>query len=647
MKRLPVIVFIVIVLAAGVFFYLSDQQIDLQAPSAPTLDTSAPVASPAASGITTGRRAGDWQNRLQSRLRQAKWSSVAIDAVWNNNQAWFSILRENHPHGLENQIQLFEKLGRYTHLMPLLTGHPETATLLAQAYEPEALAAVLRNDDCYDVFGGLFVQHSHPLDTADLARALERHGNLICRLIQQGIVGAQALFLYPESDGGKAYGEWTHAVLESALHGSAEDLISLVNLLHQQGAQIRRRMIEDAGFRRDFPRILWPRLARVVEGAGRPFEFYLEDPHLWELAAHPEGERLLEQWVWIWEKIEIGPAGLLYGEYAYPRPLHGMIIQAILTENEGELYPLLQYGQDPSFVSLMQRELPDSKRYALFMRLNQSAEGYVDKLIHLDSLETSALMEELGDEPLALLPGQDAWNTTKKLLQGRDVSMADVGFAVWDTLDTGMMLVTFGGSAILTTTLKQGVKGAVKQGGKAALKNTAKSGLLSRARASVGRYVGKKTASRVSEAGLMPWLKRELLSTMQTTFGKQAAQQAGKKAAAAAFDITPMTRWMFQNAGVNRNTMKTVSGLDARLFMRKDAKVLVKVDSKKASGAVRQFFRDTVVNSGGEAAEELLENQAAHAVAETGASLLAVDAAQAIRQNISAWWSLQSIGLLN
>ncbi|TGO03328.1 hypothetical protein PN36_08220 [Candidatus Thiomargarita nelsonii] len=106
------------------------------------------------------------KNGLESELIKAGWESNAAHAVVALNKDWFTI------HRVEKQIYLLKNLGHYSQLMPLFESHPETASLLAAANNPERLAQLFQNDDCYDIITGLFVQHAAPEDAAALANAL-------------------------------------------------------------------------------------------------------------------------------------------------------------------------------------------------------------------------------------------------------------------------------------------------------------------------------------------------------------------------------------------------------------------------------------------------------------------------------------------
>ena len=204
-------------------------------------------------------------DKIENELITAGWDANAAYAVATLNDEWFTVMQSDHPEKFEKQIILLKNMGYDTHFMPLFEAHPETAALLMASHHPDRLAKVLQNEDCYPIMTGLFVQHAAPEDALDLAQALDKHGSLICRLLQRGLVGSQALFIYPrDKPGVQEYDRWLSTVLEDALEQSDDKLSSMINLLFEQKSNIRTRMIEDATFRYAFRNDLWPKFIRVT-----------------------------------------------------------------------------------------------------------------------------------------------------------------------------------------------------------------------------------------------------------------------------------------------------------------------------------------------------------------------------------------------
>ena len=510
---------------------------------------------------------------LDSQLIKAGWKANAAHAVVALNNEWFTILKQDNPSALEKQLYLLKNLGRYSDLMPLFESHPETASLLAAATHPERFAQIVQNDDYYDIIMGLFIQHAAPDDAAALANALEIHSSLICRLIQRGLIGSQALFIFPrDNPGAQAYDRWLSELLDNALAQPDDKLSSVINLLFEQGESIRAKMIDDAQFRHAFRNDLWPKFIRVTHKTQQPFELYLSDPHLWAFLALPQGERLLEQWPWFLSQEQVNnltPAAVLFGDEAYPEPLHPLIIEAILENDANTLISLLYFGHEPQFVRLMQRNLSDDLKQVVFSRLAQTP-------------NYTALLEDWDKEPrneqlyAELIEGDTGLlSTLDKVVQGREVSAGDAFWAMLDAADIAITIATLDTCALISSSLKLGAKTAAKSVLKQEIKKFVK------------QNAGQAVAKNASETLLASFAKKELFSKMQIIPSKLGEKNAH-------FDITPTLQFLFKKMNVNRTTLKRINNKwDARLFMRKDAKVSVQVDQKKLISGACLFFKIT------------------------------------------------------
>ncbi len=510
---------------------------------------------------------------LDSQLIKAGWNANAAHAVVALNNEWFTILKQDNPSALEKQLYLLKNLGRYSDLMPLFESHPETASLLAAATHPERFAQVVQNDDYYDIIMGLFVQHAAPDDAAALANALEIHSSLICRLIQRGLIGSQALFIFPrDNPGAQAYDRWISELLDNALAQPDDKLSSVINLLFEQGESIRAKMIDDAQFRHAFRNDLWPKFIRVTHKTQQPFELYLSEPHLWAFLALPQGERLLEQWAWFLSQEQVNnltPAAVLFGDDAYPEPLPPLIIEAILENDANTLISLLYFGHEPLFVRLMERDLSDDLKQVVFSRLGQTP-NYTALLEDWDKEPSNEqLYAELIEGDTGLL------STLDKVVQGREVSGGEAFWATLDAADIAITLATLGTGALISSSVKLGAKTA------------AKSALKQETKKLVKQNAGQAVAKNASETLLASFAKKELFSKMQRIPSKLGEKTSN-------LDITPTLQFLFKKMNVNRTTLKRINNKwDARLFMRKDAKVLVQVDQKKLISGACLFFKIT------------------------------------------------------
>lgn len=91
--------------------------------------------------------------------------------------------------------------------------------------------------------------------------------------------------------------------------------------------------------------------------------------------------------------------------------------------------------------------------------------------------------------------------------------------------------------------------------------------------------------------------------------------------ATTAFEATKPLQFLFEKTGVSRTTFKKWTGLEARVFMRNDAKVVI-YPTQGLSGAI---LRETAANAIGETTGEA-----------------AKIAQKAWQQNASGWWLMNA-----
>ena len=660
--------------------------------------------------------ANDVTRQWRDSLIDAGWEPAAARRVVSLNAEWFDILRQEYPRELERQQAILTNLGEFSYLMPFIKKHPETASLLAAADDPKRFADVFGKDACYPYISGLFVQYADPLDSRALSLALENQRDLICRLAQRGIVGSEALFLYPRNAEFQAYQQWLQETLELGLSGKDEELSSLINLLFEQGETIRERMQRDADFRRDFRPVLWPSLKRVARDTGYSYELFLNDKYLWDLLTLSQGEDILRKWALLgtWG---LSPSDLLLGAEAYPPEMHAHIVEALLEGDENTLMALLQFGKEPLFIELVKRPVPSATKNAAYAQLFAAQGNYTAKLEYFASLSDAALRKELGERRGGIvmwLPGYSVYELLEKLAEGRNVGALDVTFAGWEIIDAAILIssgisivslmpepkpsmfcragigcdleslikkvmtgsklskadILLGGLdavdiplSVLTfspklTLLKEGGKRLSKKGLKRAItslseqilermgqdkvtkmsKETARQLAYQLAKSiirravregmqelteHIGKKLGQELAQQMSQDALNVWARRQLLIQMQKTLGKTGAKKS-------VYDITPLVQSIFKKLrpAVNRETFKRLIDLEARLFMRSDARVLVAVEKAEIAPVLTEFFRRTLT----EGAQEY-------------STRFGVQAPQAWQKNLSAWWLLNMDGM--
>lgn len=578
-------------------------------------------------------------------LTKAGWEHGAAEAVVALNADWFEILSEENPNGLRLQLKLLADLGRSPTLQRFISEHPETAGLLAAADDPVRIAAGLDGDlDSYQLLAGVYVQHAAPQDSSDLAVALERNRDLIVALLRQGLIGCEMLFLFDRRNPStEDYETWLRDVIEAKLSASDVELASFVNLVMRHGRAIRGRLLNDETFRRRFRGELWPRLLRAAGGEHGMFELYLDDDRIWDLVALDNGEELLK-------RCGLLPIDLLYGyqeidHSPYPQSLHDKIIRVLLRREDLTIQALMKFRGEPLFHRLLARDLSSDTLSASLGQLFTAGPNYPERLALYARLSDSALVDEVGPPASGLITWVPFYYTIyevpKKLLQGRDPTGIDLFSAAVDPVFLVVDVMTGGGTAAGRKALLVGGREATEvtarklteKGGEKLFVTTLRDTGLELAR----KQVGKEVAERLSEKELLNWTITGTMSEMQG-----AVRSAVGKATT--FEITRPVQFMFRYSRVGRETFNGLTGLEARLFMRGDAKVYVRLTN--VAGAIvgsrgAAFFDRTAQDL---AIATAIESEPGHEIigASVSQARLANEQFRAWQQNVSAWWLLNA-----
>ena len=344
------------------------------------------------------------------------------------NRDFFAMLAAEDPEQLERSIAPLERLGPRQNLMKLLAERPETAGLLATAPDPSQIADSLRRSKHYNATTNIYARHS--ANAADVAAALNRHGTLICHLVEEGMLAAETVFIFPrESEGAEAYDQWLSLAFESAMTDEAR-LASMFQLAMVQGGSLRRQMIDDAEFRKSFPRVAWPRLERLVDSGDFPLELAALDIRIFHLLNEQSGEQLVRRWGML-------PIELLYGEEAYAPELREHLIETMLAGDNATLAALLQFGREPLLAHLLNRdEISPQVKAAALAQLTQAGDRYPELLREYSGYGATALADAVGPPPsgpVTWLPlYYTVYEVPKKILQGRNPTMMDAAIAVLD-----------------------------------------------------------------------------------------------------------------------------------------------------------------------------------------------------------------------
>lgn len=579
------------------------------------------------------------------RLTDAGWDRLSAEAVVALNSEWFDIQADENPTGLEIQLKLLSSLGKYRALGRFVARHPETAGLLAAAAEPELIAAGLDTDnENYQVISGLYIQHAAPGEANDIAVALKSNRDLICALHGRGMLGCEAIFIFDRTEpSSRDYESWLREAIEARMTASDAEFASFINLVMRHGRALRDRLEDSDEFRRTFRAELWPRLCRAVDGDHAMFEIYLDEDRIWDLIAIDNGEELVR-------RCGLLPIDLLYGHpeinhAPYPETLHPKIIQILLRREERALHALMKYRGESLFQRFMQRDLSADTFSAALAQLLNSGANYPEKLKLYARLSDTALADEVGPPAEGIVTWIPLYYTVyevpKKLLQGREPTGMDLFSATVDPVFLVVDVFTGGGAAAGRKALLAGGKEATgaaarklaEKGGEKLFVTTLRDTGLELAQ----KRVGKEVAEKMGEKELINWTVTGTLNEMQ-----QVVRSALGKATT--FEITKPAQFFFRYGQAGRETWKRFTGMEARLFMRGDAKVYVRLTNLAGSvlgsrGAA--FFERTAQDLAlGTAIESEQGQDALHATVRH--TVPAKEQFRAWQKNASAWWLMNS-----
>lgn len=557
-----------------------------------------------------------WKRTTEKTLAEAGWTRQALDRVSGLNAEWFETLAKDDHDAFEEQIRCLKRLGCRPRVMDFLRIFPETAGLLAAADQPEKIIEVLDTDDSKRVLlMGLFVRNVGRRDIAALAAALEANRDLICQLLQRGLIGAEVLFMFPRTGPGSVeYERWLQDNLTIRLAGSDDDMASFVQFVLLQGRDLLERLDKEKEFRERFRVELWPKLMRVVSRKDEALEFYMDEPELWSLLALERGEELLE-------RRGLLAVTLLFGQDAFAKEFEDRIVTVLLS-GDGVTFQALTEGRfrkEALFFKLLNRPLTGPVLAAALNRLFEEGAGYRPLLEKFNRLNDEILTEEVGPPPEGMqtwLPLYSQYMIGRKLIQGRKPSTEDLLEAGVDTaIDLAALLFPPAkGGKLMTQTVKN-------VGGKAVKKELGKEVVemgLKAARKRLTQEATKELAKPAMERQARKWVATRFLTEMQGTY-RRVIMKVEK---ITSFEITSPVRFFYETSNLGRGSYKTLTQLEARIFMRGDGMVFVHIDrlaSEKAKDYLNEWLKSEAKKVLFEASEE-----------------------QRWKRHISSWWLLNT-----
>lgn len=578
------------------------------------------------------------------RLIAAHWTPTAAQSIITINQEWFTELAANHPQPFERILRDLEALGQLPNWINLLERHPEIAGLAIGAENPRLLYRVLTatSQACWPWILQQYTFLAAPPDAAKLTVALERHQKPICQLAQAGIPGAAAVFLFDETrSGAKEYASWLeHTLLTPALRNSWRSskpdtantsLIENVTFAVTQGPELRERMAKNPEFRHRLPE-LWQALNRAIADTSlreEKFALVAAEPQIWDLLQLDEGEEILRNW-----GPEV-PIALLLGPTAVPQDLQPMVLRALHQQHDDVVAVLQKHLGDQNLYNLMRRT--DLDVYQIERVLNaldgfcpDCPNDYSTRLAYFARLSPAAIQSQFAPPATSIvtwMPFHNESATVYKALLGREVSTAE-----WALLGVSVVATFVPGGALLkgTKVVAQNLKSpTVQELAKKFFKTIAP-------QLTTVQQVLPKAFSDVLKQQIVPFVGKHVAQLEKLT----------------TIDIKTPVQWMFEKTGIGRESFKNLTGLEARVFMRGDAKVFVyPTRSQYVRDYVKDKIQDTIVDTFKTkvtptkvaatvlTGSEIADYAIAHAKTDANQQY------QDWQRNASQWWLLNGAGL--
>ena len=567
------------------------------------------------------------ESTVTNKLKEAPgWTQEAANAYWEVNKHRLTVTNPLAPDLVEKETKLLWEIHPAPKVVSLLENHPEASGLLLLAFKKEPLAEAIMDapvgDQTMLVASYLFC--TTPTEVDKWTDAVKRHSKIVSLLQKkcaalpyQGILAYLDTIKLPEAR--EIYGKWLDEVMApDVISASDETLSSRLNFVENSGMDLRKKL-DDPGFRQNFLEKIWPRFRESMVqlsqmNAEKSDVYYLcgSEPQIWEFFKREDSQKLFVN-------AGMDAVTMLMGVGAL-HPDVQAVVAALWAGGVLELpHWIHHYDDDKNFRKLV-NALGDKVNWgllnAVILRLGQKGDQWPQDAKYLSGLELPALKVELHPQEPGVIPGAVLVNLVRKALDGRRIDGGDwiaVGFDAMDIVTIGVILMSDGAAAPLLAQEK-------------ALQQTLKT------------TVTKSVKKLAKNAGRAP--KPEWPQVLE----KKAMEQLPKACTSAIkrFGIVDITKPVMagfnisKRLGFDRESFKKLTGLEARVFMRKDGLVFINFTNVlKGSRPAAYFLTRT------------LENKAVQAVPVEKVIQGAKEVLPQWKEDVSAWWSGHATGQFN
>ena len=571
--------------------------------------------------------------RLQS--GPSKWTLRAAESYWRVNRRRLEITADVDLSLLDRELKGLERLPHSARIMQLVEAHPETANLCTLAGKPAALAAALMDLNVADRAALIttFTVLTNGSDIDNWTQALARHGRIIAHLIRKcPALPVYGLFTYEEAlklpEAQKIYARWLDEVLTPRLLDSDDELASRLDFVGCVGPGLRDRLVgsNGAAFRAQFENFLWPRCRDTLRdytqqtNHGSPWYVIGRWEFLWDFFQRDDAHELLLRGGSDAFLLLSGPDAI----HPDLQPLTASLLKKGCVDLPNRM---LRFSSNAGFVVLASNLSGDLALLNGLVNYLENSPNWAGEISDLRGLSRDGAIKR-GITPVepSIIPGVSLFRLVEKGLDGRKIHGGDWVSAGFDIVD----LATLGASIEITAV---GKASRLAGASRTIIKQTLRTGT-------------RESLEKLAQRGIKELAKGETTEGSQYLVKQSLqllpAEIREKLIKAALVDISGPVKQGFKLAkslGFGNESYKRLTGLEARLFARKDGRVFVSLPGAVTSkNPALRFLWITADN--GTLNSDLLQNGMQSGAAAVTQEYLA------LQTNLAAWWAATATGQL-